>query len=129
MRLLCTAALSLSSVLLVVLGLGLREQNNRLRDLQQQLDRLEQLVNIHDREMANQQMGLLQSQVRQLQQQFNATDQIVDQIVQGLNDAAMAGMSKASEPPPDSAQTETERPAAGQPETELQGPELQGPTP
>ena len=77
-------------MLCVTLWLGLLEQNRRILDLRQQLDhRLEQLVTIHDRDMSNKQMGLLQSQWRQLQGRFDANDQ----VLQALTDAKKSAMS------------------------------------
>ena len=70
------------SVLFVTLWLGLREQNKRIHAVHQQLDRLEQLVNIHDRDMTNKQLGVLQSQLRKLKADFDANNRSLQKLIE-----------------------------------------------
>ena len=105
------------SVLFVTLWLGLREQNRRIHAVHQQLDRLEQLVNIHDRDMTNQQLGLLQSQLRQLQRRFDMNDRSLQELIEAER-ATLSPKTKTRQDPEPIVDTDSIQDVKGQPGAE-----------
>ena len=105
------------SVLFVTLWLGLREQNRRIHAVHQQLDRLEQLVNIHDRDMTNQQLGLLQSQLRQLQRRFDTNDRSLQELIEAER-ATLLPKTKTRQDPEPIVDTDSIQDVKGQPGAE-----------
>ncbi len=105
------------SVLFVTLWLGLREQNRRIHAVHQQLDRLEQLVNIHDRDMTNQQLGLLQSQLRQLQRRFDTNDRSLQELIEAER-ATLSPKTKTRQDPEPIVDTDSIQDVKGQPGAE-----------
>ena len=105
------------SVLFVTLWLGLREQNRRIHAVHQQLDRLEQLVNIHDRDMTNQQLGLLQSQLRQLQRRFDTNDRRLQELIEAER-ATLSPKTKTRQDPEPIVDTDSIQDVKGQPGAE-----------
>ena len=105
------------SVLFVTLWLGLREQNRRIHAVHQQLDRLEQLVNIHDRDMTNQQLGLLQSQLRQLQRHFDTNDRSLQELIEAER-ATLSPKTKTRQDPEPIVDTDSIQDVKGQPGAE-----------
>ena len=105
------------SVLFVTLWLGLREQNRRIHAVHQQLDRLEQLVNIHDRDMTNQQLGLLQSQLRQLQRRFDTNDRSLQELIEAER-ATLSPKTKTRQDPEPIVDTDSIQDVEGQPGAE-----------
>ena len=105
------------SVLFVTLWLGLGEQNRRIHAVHQQLDRLEQLVNIHDRDMTNQQLGLLQSQLRQLQRRFDTNDRSLQELIEAER-ATLSPKTKTRQDPEPIVDTDSIQDVKGQPGAE-----------
>ena len=105
------------SVLFVTLWLGLREQNRRIHAVHQQLDRLEQLVNIHDRDMTNQQLGLLQSQLRQLQSRFDTNARSLQELIEAER-ATLSPKTKTRQDPEPIVDTDSIQDVKGQPGAE-----------
>lgn len=105
------------SVLFVTLWLVLREQNRRIHAVHQQLDRLEQLVNIHDRDMTNQQLGLLQSQLRQLQRRFDTNDRSLQELIEAER-ATLSPKTKTRQDPEPIVDTDSIQDVKGQPGAE-----------
>ena len=105
------------SVLFVTLWLGLREQNRRIHAVHQQLDRLEQLVNIHDRDMTNPQLGLLQSQLRQLQSRFDTNARSLQELIEAER-ATLSPKTKTRQDPEPIVDTDSIQDVKGQPGAE-----------